>query len=83
MVGFSREPDSILMAYCPLGSLDGLLKYWKSRKVLWTKRLIASLARDLAKGLFYLHKAGIAHLDLKVQSSFSSKFLARKYLIAL
>jgi serine/threonine protein kinase len=67
MCGFSREPDSILMQYYPLGSLDSLLKYWKSRKVQWTKRLVTSLSRDLAKGLWYMHKAGIAHLDLKVR----------------
>lgn len=65
MCGFSRNPNSILMQYYPLGSLDGLLKYWKSRRVEWTSRLIVSLARDLAKGISYMHKAGIAHLDLK------------------
>ena len=62
--GFFEMPSSkvaILMEYIELGSLDALLK----SKGTFSERHLASVARQVVRGLSYLHSHKIIHRNTK------------------
>ena len=52
----------IIMEYLPLGTMFDLL-HDASQAIDWSSRL--KMATDVATGMFFMHSAGLVHLDLK------------------
>jgi Leucine-rich repeat (LRR) protein len=54
---------ALLTKWYPMGALAGFIH--SPQTVSWTSELVGSLSFDIAMGLAYMHKQGIAHCDLK------------------
>jgi serine/threonine protein kinase len=60
IVGFCVEPQCILMAYYPMGSL----REFMAKRILRMQQKVGIL-HDIARGILALHRAGLAHCDIK------------------
>lgn len=65
---FDRREHFLVLEYCELGDLYDYLHdtRWDSTNTL----LKLQLARDLARGLNYVHQRGFAHRDIKLENIF-------------
>ena len=68
---FDRFRLYILMEYCPNGSLDMIIKQYRSCSKRFTEDKIVSFLKDIASALAYLHDTiRIIHRDLKPANIF-------------
>ena len=63
IIGFSRNPETILMEYYPLGTLKDWIHQRKD--IVWTPSRFSHFTADMARGLQHAHKLMIAHCDIK------------------
>ena len=68
MLAFSQEPQSIVMKYYPLGSLQA---YIYSTKLRYTKGSVVHLLTGAASALCAMHENGLAHCDIKVTNIYT------------
>lgn len=63
--------ECIMMEFCDLGSLEGLLRNSKNReKYSSNNEFLFSTAKQIANGILFIHSKNIAHLDLAVRNVF-------------
>ena len=65
IIGFSREPFSLLMRFYPYGSLSALIHDCKVRGFEWSYVWSGAFATDIASGLGHMHSLSIVHGDIK------------------
>ncbi|KAN0006898.1 hypothetical protein ACTFIU_005091 [Dictyostelium citrinum] len=64
-VGFCVSPKCLVLEYIEGGSLD---KYLHNPNYTFSPQLRLKMANDIAKGMCFLHRNEILHLDLKPQN---------------
>eukprot|EP01132_Coremiostelium_polycephalum_P003662 gene3662-4560_t len=64
-VGFCVSPKCLVLEFVEGGSLD---KYLQDPQIVFSPELRLKMAYDIAKGMCFLHRNEILHLDLKPQN---------------
>lgn len=70
MHGYCDDPQTILMKFYGLGSLEDLIHKSGAKKDLvtdaqWTPKFVLRMLRDVVAGITFMHESGIVHNDLK------------------
>ncbi|KAI3653296.1 hypothetical protein MP228_001243 [Amoeboaphelidium protococcarum] len=64
LVGFSQNPNTIVMKFYEYGSVEDVLN-GKSKSSQWSFDLMIPLFCDIVEGLSEMHKNGFVHSDIK------------------
>ncbi|KAI3635002.1 hypothetical protein MIR68_006568 [Amoeboaphelidium protococcarum] len=64
LVGFSTQPNTIVMKFYPFGNIEDVLT-GRSAYAQWSQELMFSLLVDVIEGLSEMHRQGFVHSDIK------------------
>ncbi|KAI3643039.1 hypothetical protein MP228_012594 [Amoeboaphelidium protococcarum] len=64
LVGYSQNPNTIVMKYYPYGNLEDIL-IGRSTYAMWSIDLMIPLFCDIVEALSEMHKNGFVHSDIK------------------
>ncbi|KAI3653284.1 hypothetical protein MP228_001231 [Amoeboaphelidium protococcarum] len=64
LVGYSQNPNTIVMKYYPYGNLEDVL-IGRSTYAMWSLDLMIPLFCDIVEALSEMHKNGFVHSDIK------------------
>lgn len=64
LVGYSQNPNTIMMKYYPYGNLEDVL-IGRSTYAMWSLDLMIPLFCDIVEALSEMHKNGFVHSDIK------------------